>query len=170
MLVRLQRDRRLRLRDEIARAAGAPVIASLEAPSVHHPLRAGENFSTAGRVPPPSGPCGMSFTPSERRCSAKGRPSDLVRRRLASPHHRTPTGPVRGSLWNDRPSSSPRTPLCPRTVRSCPSGQRSPERSPWVEDCRSPSGPNDSDDDPPQLLVSIVVFDGESPSSPRPTP
>ncbi len=33
VLLRRQRDRRLRLRDEIARAAGAPVIASLEAPS-----------------------------------------------------------------------------------------------------------------------------------------
>ena len=33
VLVRLQRDHRLRLRDEIARAAGASVIASIEAPS-----------------------------------------------------------------------------------------------------------------------------------------
>jgi capsular polysaccharide biosynthesis protein len=32
VLIRLQRGRRLRLRDEIARVAGAPVIASLEAP------------------------------------------------------------------------------------------------------------------------------------------
>lgn len=37
VLVRLQRDRRLRLRDEIARAVGAPVIASLDAPGCTTP-------------------------------------------------------------------------------------------------------------------------------------
>ena len=37
VLVRVQRDRRLRLRDEIARAAGAPVIASIEAPGCTTP-------------------------------------------------------------------------------------------------------------------------------------
>ncbi len=37
VLLRAQRDRRLRLRDEIARAAGAPVIGSIEAPSCTSP-------------------------------------------------------------------------------------------------------------------------------------
>ena len=37
VLVRLQRDRRLRTRDEIARAVGAPVIASLDAPGCTTP-------------------------------------------------------------------------------------------------------------------------------------
>lgn len=47
VLVRLQRDRRLRFRDEIAHAAGVPVIASLEAPSCTTPSR----VATTSREP-----------------------------------------------------------------------------------------------------------------------
>ena len=39
VLLRVQRDRRLRLRDEIAQAAGAPVIASIGGAPLHHPHR-----------------------------------------------------------------------------------------------------------------------------------
>ena len=61
--VRVQRDPRLRLRDEIAQAVGAPVIASIEAPSCTT-ATSGESFSRAGRAPPQSGRSGTCCTPS----------------------------------------------------------------------------------------------------------
>jgi capsular polysaccharide biosynthesis protein len=166
VLIRLQRGHRLRLRDEIARAAGAPVIASLDAPSctmtsawreflesrpratnewalrhVLHSLRNSDVQRLAQRVRVISfagdSPALTTGPRLALHAAASGISTALMPEDRLEPEDR--------SLWAAFTGAEPLGRGLPFTVGAKPVG-----------------------DDPPQLLVSMVVFDGKSeiPASP----
>ena len=161
VLVRLQRGHRLRLRDEIARTAGAPVIASLDAPSC--------------------------TTPSAWRDLLEGRPRATTEWALRHVLHSLPNGSrprpaVRViSFAGDSPAltTGPRlalhaaasgmpTVLIPEAPRESEDRSLRPLRAaftgaePVNRGLPFTLGLNDAGQDPPELLVSLVVFDGNS--------
>ncbi len=161
VLVRLQRGHRLRLRDEIARATGAPVIASLEAPgcttpsawreflesrprasaewalrNVIHALVTGGGEPPAVRVISFAGDL-PALTTGPRLAlyvAASGTPAALVPEDTLVPEDRSLV-PLRAAFTGAEPVGRG----LPFTI-----------------------GLNDIGDDPPRLLVSITVFDGRS--------
>jgi len=161
VLVRLQRGRRLRLRDEIARTAGAPVIASLEAPSCTTPSawrdflegRPRATSEWALRHLLHSLLNGSGPTPAVRVISFAGDSAALTTGpRLAL--HAAVSG-LRTSLvpeatsWSEIPSLAP--------LRAAFTGTEPVGRGlPFAV------GLKDADEDPPGLLVSLMVFDGNS--------
>jgi capsular polysaccharide biosynthesis protein len=161
VLVRFQRDRRLRLRGEFARAAGAPVLASLEAPScttpsawrdflesqprataewalrhLLHTLLNGGGQRSAVRVISFAGDS-PALTTGPRlalHAAASGTPTALVPEDTAEPEDRSLV-PLRAAFTGAEPVGRG----LPFTI-----------------------GLDDMGDDPPQLLVSIAIFDGKS--------
>ena len=95
VLVRLQRSRRLRFRDEIATNRGCASHRLTRCTEVHHRLGVAGTLREDGRVPPLNGLCGMCSPLCANGGRATGCPGDLVCRRLASPDHRSPTGAAR---------------------------------------------------------------------------
>ena len=162
VLIRLQRSRRLRFRDEIARAAGAPVIASLEGCSscttasawrellesrprataewalrhVLHTLLNGEGQRRAVRV--------ISF--------AGDSPALTAGPRLAL--HAARSGIPTALLVED--------PQVPGDDSLMPLRAAFTGAEPVSRELPLAIGLNHVDPDPPQLLVSIALFDGKS--------
>lgn len=161
VLVRLQRGHRLRLRDEIARTAGAPVIASLDAPSCTTPsawrdLLEGRPRATtewALRHVLHSLPNGSRPRPAVRVISFAGdSPALTTGPRLAL--HAAASG-MPTVLIPEAPLESEDRSL--RPLRAAFTGAEPVNRGlPFT------LGLNDAGQDPPELLVSLVVFDGNS--------
>ncbi len=169
VLVRLQRGHRLRHRDEIARAAGSPVIASLDAPSCTNPSAWRELLESRPRATN----------------------EWALRHVLHSLRNSGGQGPVRHlrviSFANDTPAltTGPRLALHAAasgmsTVLLAENALEPEDRSlaplwaaftgaePLGGGLPITLGLKDFGDDPPQLFVSIVVFDGKSEISARP--
>ena len=168
VLIRFQRGHRLRLRDEIARAAGAPVIASIEAPTcttssawrdflqepprpttkwalrhVLHSLQTGNGRRTAVRVITLAGdsPALATGPRLALHAAASGTPTALVRE--------DPGESVDPSLASLRAAFAGAEPV----GRGLPFATRS----------------SDVVENPPQLVVSLVVFNGTFPPLVRAT-
>jgi capsular polysaccharide biosynthesis protein len=161
VLVRAQRDRRLRLRDEIAQAAGAPVIVSIEAPSCTTP--------TAWR----------ELLESRPRATAEWALRNLLHTLVKDGDQRRAVRVI--SFAGDVPALSTGPRLAVHAAASGTPTALMPE-DPRAPDDRSlvmlraaftgaepvgrglpfTVGPNVKGSDAPQLLVSMVVFDGES--------
>jgi len=161
VLVRLQRGHRLRFRDEIARTAGAPVIASLDAPSCTSPsawrdLLEGRPRATtewALRHVLHSLPNGSRPRPAVRVISFAGdSPALTTGPRLAL--HAAASGMPTVLVPEAPPESEDRS-LTP--LRAAFTGAEPVNRGlPFT------LGLNDAGEDPPELLVSLVVFDSNS--------
>ena len=159
VVVRLPRGRRLRLRDEIARAAGAPVIASLEAPGCTTPSAWRELLESRPRAT-----AEWALRHALHTVLNGGAPRRAVRvisfaddlpalttgPRLAL--HAATSGTPTGLIPEDdsMPESRSLVPLRAVFTGAEPVGRGLPFSI----------GLNDTGNDPPQLLVSIVVFDG----------
>ncbi len=166
VLIRLQRGHRLRLRDEIARAAGAPVIASIEAPScttpsawrelldgpprattewalrhVLHSLQKGNGGRTAVRVIAFAGdsPALATGPRLALHAATSGTPTALVAEDSGELEDRS-LEPLRAAFTGAKPAGS-----------GLPFAMRSSK----------------VDDDSPQLLISLVVFNGNTPTLER---
>ena len=161
VLVRLQRGHRLRLRDEIARTAGAPVIASLDAPScttasAWRDLLEGRPRATtewALRHVLQSLPNGSRPRPAVRVISFAGdSPALTTGPRLAL--HAAAVGIPTVLVPEASPESEDRS-LTP--LRAAFTGAEPVNRGlPFT------LGLNAAGQDPPGLLVSLVVFDCDS--------
>ena len=161
VLVRLQRGRRLRFRDEIARTAGAPVIASLDAPSCTNAsawrdLLEGRPRATtewALRHVLHSLPNGSHPRPAVRVISFAGDAAALTTGpRLAL--HAAAAG-IPSVLLPEAPPESEDRSLAP--LRAAFTGAEPVNRGLPLT-----LGLNDTGQGPPELLVSLVVFDGNS--------
>jgi len=166
VLIRLQRGHRLRLRDEIARAAGAPVIASIEAPScttpsawrellegpprattewalrhVLHSLQKGNGRKTAVRVIAFAGDtAALSIGPRlALHAASSGTPTTLVSEDPGESEDRA-LAPLRAAFTGAEPVGRG----LPLTVRS-----------------------SKAIGTPSQLLVSLVVFNSKAPTLAR---
>ena len=161
VLVRLQRGHRLRLRDEIARTAGAPVIASLDAPSCTTPaawrdLLEGRPRATtewALRHVLHSLPNRSRPRPAVRVISFAGDSPALTTGPLLAKHAATSGTPT--VLAPESPPESEDRLLTP--LRAAFTGADPVNRGlPFT------LGLKDTGGDPPEFLVSLVVFDGNS--------
>ncbi len=161
VLVRLQRGHRLRLRDEIARTAGAPVIASLDAPScttvsAWRDLLAGPPRATtewALRHVLQSLPNSSRPRRAIRVISFVGdSPALATGPRLAL--HAAASGIPTVLLPEAPPESGDRslTPLRAALTSAEPVNRGLPLTL----------GPNEAGQDPPELIVSLVIFHGNS--------
>ena len=101
VLLGSQRDGRLRLRDEIAQAAGAPVMASLEAHSCTTPTAWRELFETPAAGDDRVGPPQPVAYPREGWRSDEGRTRDFLRRRHPCSQHWSTIGVACRIVWND---------------------------------------------------------------------
>ena len=161
VLVRAQRDRRLRLRDEIARAAGAPVIASIEAPGCTTPTAWRELLASRPRATTEWALRNTLHTLFDH--GDEGRAVQVIsfagdlpalstgpRLALHAAASGTPTALV---------SEDPRAPgdRSLDTLRAAFTGAEPVGRGlPFT------IGTNANGPDSPQLVVSMVVFDGET--------
>ncbi|MGO9857371.1 MAG: hypothetical protein ACLPYY_20310 [Acidimicrobiales bacterium] len=161
VLVRLQRGHRLRFRDEIARTAGAPVIASLDAPScttasAWRDLLGGRPRATtewALRHVLHSLPNGSRPRPAVRVISFAGdSPALTTGPRLAL--HAATSGIPTVLVPEASPESEDRS-LTP--LRAAFTGAETVNRGLPIT-----LEPNDAGQDPSPFLVSLVVFDGDS--------
>ena len=160
VLVRVKRDHRLRVRDELAQAAGAPVIASIEAPTCTTPTAWRELLESRPRAT-----AEWALRNVLHRYEKEGRPRGVVRViSFAGDSAGFTTGP---RLALHAAASGMTTVLVPEdphgaenrslgTLRAAFTGAE-----PVGRGLPLTMGPNDPDDGPPQLLVSLVVFDGE---------
>lgn len=160
VLIRLQRGHRLRLRDEIPRTAGAPVIASLDAPrcrsvSAWRDLLAG----------PPRATNEWSLRHVLHTLSNSGRPRRAVRViSFAGDSPALATGPrlalhaaasgISTVLLPEAPKSEDRS-LTP--VRAALASAELVHRGLPLT-----LGLNDAGQDPPELIISLMVFHGNS--------
>ncbi len=169
VLVRLQRGHRLRHRDEIARAAGAPVIASLDAPSCTNPSawrellesrpRATNEWALRHVLHSLQNSGGQGLVLHVRVISFAGdTPALTTGPRLAL--HAAASGISTVLVAENALELQDRSlvPLWAAFTGAEPLGRGLPITL----------GLKDFGDDPPQLLVSIVVFDGKSDISARP--
>ena len=169
VLIRLQRGHRLRHRDEIARAAGAPVIASLDAPSctnasawrelLESQPRATNEWALRHLLQSLRNTGGKEFVRHVRVISFAGDTAALTTGpRLALQAATSGTSTV--LIAEDALESEDRSlvSLWAAFTGAEPLGGGLPITL----------GLKDFGDDPPQLLVSIVVFDGKSDISARP--
>jgi capsular polysaccharide biosynthesis protein len=169
VLLRLQRGQRLRLRDEIARAAGAPVIASLDAPSCTMPSAWRDFLNSPPRA---TNEWALRHVLHSLRTSGGQRLPQRIRViSFAGDSPALTTGP---RLALHSAASGTRTALLPDDLLEI--GESSlvslwaafTGADPAGRGLPLTVGQNHDGDDPPQLLVSIVIFDGTSaiPSSP----
>jgi capsular polysaccharide biosynthesis protein len=169
VLIRLQRGHRLRHRDEIARAAGAPVIASLDAPSCTNSSAWRELLESRPRA---TNEWALRHILHSVRYNGA---QELVRHiRVISFRGDTPALTIGPRLALQAAASGV------STVLVAEDALESEDRSlvglwaaftgaePLGGGLPITLGLIDPDDETPQLLVSIVVFDGKSDISARP--
>jgi capsular polysaccharide biosynthesis protein len=163
VLVRFQRGHRLRLRDEIARSAGAPVIASLDAPGCASPSAWRELLASQPRA---TNEWALRNVLQSLRSSAGQRLIQRVRViSFAGDSPALTTGPrlalhaaasgiptVLAPEDPDEPGDRSLVPLWAAFTGAEPLGRGLPFTV----------GLEHIADDPPQLLVSLVLFDGTS--------
>jgi len=161
VLVRAQRDPRLRLRDEIARAAGAPVIASIEAPGCTTPTAWRELLESQPRATTEWALRNMLHTfleDGERRRAVRvisfagDLPALSTGPRLAL--HAAASGTPTALVPEDPRAPGDRSLV---TLRAAFTGAEPVGRGLPFNIGANVNGPNS-----PQLVVSMVVFDGES--------
>jgi len=161
VLVRLQRGHRLRLRDEIARIAGAPVIASLGAPSCTTPSSWRDLLE--GR---PRATSEWALRHLLHSLQNRSRPRPAVRViSFAGDSLALTTGP---RLAQHAATSGMPTALVPEAPPESEDRSLKPLRAaftgtePVNRGLPLTLGLNDTGEGPPQFLVSLVVFDGNS--------
>jgi capsular polysaccharide biosynthesis protein len=163
VLVRLQRGHRLRFRDEIARTAGAPVIASLDAPSCTTSSAWRDLFE--GR---PRATTEWALRHVLHSLQNNSRPRPTVRViSFAGDSPALTTGPrlalhaaalgLPTVLQSEAPPESEDRSLKP--LRAAFTGAEPVNMALPIT-----LGLNDGDEDPPELLVSLVIFDSNSTS------
>jgi capsular polysaccharide biosynthesis protein len=161
LLIRLQRGRRLRLRDEIARAAGAPVIASLDAPrctttSAWRELLEG----------PPRATTEWALRHVLHSLQAPGGQRRRVRViSFAGDAAALTTGPrlaLLAAASGIRTGLAPEDYLEPEHRSLAPLWASFTGAEPVGRDLPFAVGLKSTGEDPPQLLVSVMVFDGDA--------
>ena len=163
VLIRLQRGHRLRLRDEIARAAGAPVIASLDAPSCTMTSAWREFLESRPRA---TNEWALRHVLHSLRNSDGQRLVQRVRViSFAGDSPALTTGPrlaLHAAASGISTALVPEDPLEPEDRSLVPLWAAFTGAEPLGRGLPFTVGLKPIGDDPPQLLVSIVVFDGKS--------
>ncbi len=163
VLVRVQRGHRLRLRDEIARAAGAPVIASLDAPSCTTPSTWRELLESRPRA---TTEWALRHVLHSLQIGGGQRPA--VRVRVISFPGDSPaltTGPrlaLHAAASGIQTALVPEDSLEPQDRSLAPLWASFTGAEPVGRGLPFTIGLKHTGDGPLQLLVSIVVFDGKS--------
>ncbi len=161
VLVRLQHSRRLRLRDEIARTAGAAVVASLDAPRCNSPSAWRELLETRPRA---TTEWALRHVLASLSNGSRARPAVRVIS-FAGDSAALTTGP---RLALHAATSGTPTVLAPEAAPESEDRSLTPLRAaftgaePVNRGLPLTLGSNDAGADPSELLVSLVVFDGSS--------